>query len=193
MDEVTASAITFSSDASIPQQLEFSSDGYLSSDSIYTFDITFDNGETATFEFDAGTFSQFSGDYDFGYYQHNGAEAAALSNLSFGSGGEIYGEFTDNTRRVLFKVPLAIFPNPDGLQITSGQNFLATEASGEPNQVFADESGFAEFLGNALEGSNVDLGTEMSRLIAAQAAYNIASTTFKTADEMLQEAGNLKR
>ena len=192
-DETTSSAITFSSTANIPQQLEFASDGSLSSDSLYTFDVTFDNGETASFEFDVGTFTQYSGDYDFGYYQQNGAEAAALSNLSFGSGGEIYGEFTDNTRRALFKVPLAIFPNADGLQMTSGQNFLETEASGEPNQVFADESGFAEFLGNALEGSNVDLGTEMSRLIAAQAAYNIASTTFKTADEMLQEAGNLKR
>jgi flagellar hook protein FlgE len=192
-NETTSAAITFTSTATIPQRLQFGNDGSLSSDSEYTFDITFDNGETASFTLDASTFTQFSGDFSFANYEHNGAEAAALSSLSFGAGGEIYGEFTDNTRRALYKVPLAIFPNPDALTITTGQNFLETEASGEPNQVFADESGFAVLLGNALEGSNVDLATEMSRLIAAQAAYNVAATTFKTADEMLQEAGNLKR
>jgi flagellar hook protein FlgE len=192
-DEVTTNAITFSSTASIPQRLEFGNTGALTSDSEYTFDVTFDSGETASFTFDASTFTQFAGDFSFANYEHNGAESAAISSLSFGPGGEIYGEFTDNTRRVLYKVPLAIFPNPNGLEISSGQNFQETEASGEPNQVFADESGFATLLGNALEGSNVDLGTEMSRLIAAQAAYNVAATSFKTADEMLQEAANLKR
>ena len=192
-DEVTTNAITFSSTASIPQRLEFGNTGALTSDSEYTFDVTFDDGETASFTFDASTFTQFAGDFSFANYEHNGAESAAVSSLSFGPGGEIYGEFTDNTRRVLYKVPLAIFPNPNGLEISSGQNFQETEASGEPNQVFADESGFATLLGNALEGSNVDLGTEMSRLIAAQAAYNVAATSFKTADEMLQEAANLKR
>ncbi|MCF3630697.1 flagellar hook-basal body complex protein [Thalassospiraceae bacterium LMO-SO8] len=192
-DEVTTNAITFSSTASIPQRLEFGNTGALTSDSEYTFDVTFDNGETASFTFDASTFTQFAGDFSFANYEHNGAESAAVSSLSFGPGGEIYGEFTDNTRRVLYKVPLAIFPNPNGLEISTGQNFQETEASGEPNQVFADESGFATLLGNALEGSNVDLGTEMSRLIAAQAAYNVAATSFKTADEMLQEAANLKR
>ena len=192
-DNVVGDAITFSSTASIPQRLEFGNSGALTSDSEYTFDVTFDDGETASFTLDASSFTQFSGDFSFANYEHNGAESAALSNLSFGPGGEIYGEFTDNTRRALYKVPLAIFPNPDGLAISNGQNFQETEASGEPNQVFADESGFATLLGNALEGSNVDLGTEMSRLIAAQAAYNVAATSFKTADEMLQEAANLKR
>ena len=173
--------------------MEFGSDGALASDTDYTFDITFDGGETVSFTLNAETFTQFAGDFSLGNYTKNGAEAAALSNLTFGAGGEIFGEFSDNTRRALYKVPLAIFPNPDGMQMLTGQNFLETEASGEPTTVFADESGFAVLLGNALEGSNVDLGTEMSRLIAAQASYNVAATSFKTADEMLQKAAELKR
>ena len=192
-DEVTTNAITFSSTASIPQRLEFGSNGALTSDSEYTFDVTFDGGETASFTLNAETFTQFAGDFSMGNYEQNGTEAAALSNLSFGEGGEVFGEFSNSTRRALYKVPLAIFPNPDGMQLVTGQNFLETEASGEPNTVFADESGFAVLLGNALEGSNVDLGTEMSRLIAAQASYNVAATSFKTADEMLQKAAELKR
>jgi flagellar hook protein FlgE len=192
-DNVTANSITFASSAVIPQRLQFGNNAELTSDSLYTFDITFDNNETVSFEFDASTFTQYSGDFSLGNYEQNGSEAAALSSLSFGSGGEIFGEFADNSRRVLYKVPLAIFPNPDQLQIANGQNYLETDASGEPNQVFADDSGFAVILGNALEGSNVDLGTEMTRLIAAQAAYNVAATSFKTADEMLQKAAELKR
>lgn len=192
-DEVTGSAITFSSTANIPQRLEFGSDGAISSDSEYTFDITFDSGATASFTFDVSAFTQFSGVYSVGNYEQNGAERADLQQLSFGSGGEVIGDFTDGTRRNLYKMVMAVFPNPDGLEIATGQNFRPTPMSGDPTEVFADESGFATILGNALEGSNVDLATEMSRLIAAQAAYNVAATSFKTADEMLQEAAGLKR
>ena len=44
-----------------------------------------------------------------------------------------------------------------------------------------------------LEGSNVQLVDEMVNLIVAQRAYEINSKTITAADEMLQQANNLKR
>ena len=44
-----------------------------------------------------------------------------------------------------------------------------------------------------LEGSNVQLVDEMVNLIVAQRAYEINSKAINAADEMLQQANNLRR
>lgn len=43
-----------------------------------------------------------------------------------------------------------------------------------------------------LEQSNVDIGTEMTDMIMTQRAFQLSSTTLKTADEMWQMANNLR-
>ena len=44
-----------------------------------------------------------------------------------------------------------------------------------------------------LEGSNVQVATEMVNLIVAQRAYEMNSKAITTTDEMMQTANNLKR
>jgi flagellar basal-body rod protein FlgG len=44
-----------------------------------------------------------------------------------------------------------------------------------------------------LESSNVELIEEMVKLIVAQRAYEINSKTVQAADDMMQQANNLKR
>ena len=44
-----------------------------------------------------------------------------------------------------------------------------------------------------LEGSNVNVATEMVNLIVAQRAYEMNSTAIQTTDEMMQTANSLKR
>jgi len=193
-DIVETDAVTFSSAASIPTRLSFTNKGEIAAaNEEYSFNVSFTSGTTATFTLDTSEFTQFAGAFDVANRAQNGSERAAIQSLSVGSGGEIAADFTDGTRRNLYKLTLATFPNPNALELRTGHLFEETTSSGTPTTVFADSSGIATLVGSALEGSNVDLGVEMTRLIAAQSAYNIAATTFKTADEMLQEAGNLKR
>jgi len=45
---------------------------------------------------------------------------------------------------------------------------------------------------NTLELSNVDLATQFTQMIQVQQAYNSSATVFKTADEMLLVARDLK-
>ena len=44
-----------------------------------------------------------------------------------------------------------------------------------------------------LEGSNVNVATEMVNLIIAQRAYELCSKAITTSDTMMEQANNLKR
>lgn len=86
------------------------------------------------------------------------------------------------------------FNNAAGLEKT-GDNLLAvTDASGaalnEANNANLTKSSIRQ---NYLEGSNVEVATEMVNLIVAQRAYQLNSKAITTSDEMLEQANNLKR
>jgi len=50
----------------------------------------------------------------------------------------------------------------------------------------------AGFVSGVLETSNVDLATEMVKLIAAQRAYQFSAKAFRNADELVEASMNIK-
>lgn len=86
------------------------------------------------------------------------------------------------------------FNNPAGLEKT-GTNLLAvTPASGEPlNEANNANLIRSEVAQGYLEGSNVQVADEMVNLIIAQRAYQLNSKAITAADEMLEQANNLRR
>ena len=121
-----------------------------------------------------------------------GLGIADLSDISFDNAGHVIGTFSDGTQRAIYKMPLYDFANPNGLDSSNGMLFQQTEASGEPVEFFADQSGKADFMPSAIEISNVDIAQEFARMIQTQNAYNMSATTFKTIDEMTTVARDLK-
>ena len=100
---------------------------------------------------------------------------------------------TDTNPTEIGRIELARFANPSGL-LTMGQNlFGATAASGQPVVGFPDEQGMGKTVQGSLEGSNVEIVTEMVEMIAAMRAYEINSKAIKQADEMGQIANNMTR
>ena len=89
-------------------------------------------------------------------------------------------------------MPLAIFQNPNQLEMLNGMVFKETSNSGSPEEIFADTSQRATFVPLAFEISNVDLTTEFTRMIMVQKAYNSSATVFRTVDEMVQTGRDLK-
>jgi len=79
------------------------------------------------------------------------------------------------------------FRNLMGLTSVGSGNFVQTPTAGERLQ--------AEVVirQGMLEGSNVDLGEEMTRLIRTQRAFQLASRALTTADDMEGIANNMKR
>ena len=85
------------------------------------------------------------------------------------------------------------FQNSRGLK-NLGQNLLAeTQASGSPTTGNPAESGFGRVTQGFLESSNVQVVEEVVQMILAQRAYESASKSIETADQMLNGAINLKR
>jgi flagellar basal-body rod protein FlgG len=92
---------------------------------------------------------------------------------------------------VLGKIELARFVNPGALMGRGGNTFVPTLASGEPIEVEADSS--VQLLQGYLEGSNVDVASELIDMIQAQRIYELNSKVVQAADETLQVAANLRR
>ena len=86
---------------------------------------------------------------------------------------------------------LVRFPNPAGLEAVGKNLYIQTPASGEAVEAFEGEAG--SILQGFLETSNVQVVDEMVKLITAQRAYEINSKSIQTADQMLEQANNLKR
>lgn len=89
------------------------------------------------------------------------------------------------------QITLTRFINPAGLRPIGDNLFVASPASGEPQEVIPNEQGIGGLLQGAREGSNVNAITELIQLIQAQRAYEINSNIIETADEALQIANNL--
>jgi flagellar basal-body rod protein FlgG len=92
----------------------------------------------------------------------------------------------------LGQLQLVTFPNPNGLTATGQNLFTATQASGEPTSGTPGTDGRGTVLQGALEGSNVEMVTEMVDLIRTQRAYEINSKVINAADDMLRNATQVR-
>ena len=91
------------------------------------------------------------------------------------------------------QVQLVRFPNPEGLQ-NIGNNLLSvTDASGDEVQGIAGQDGLGLLRQGYIEGSNVEVVSELVSLITAQRAYEINSRAIRAGDEMLSTASDIVR
>jgi flagellar basal-body rod protein FlgG len=97
------------------------------------------------------------------------------------------------TSSILGQFTLTTFINDAGLQANGDNLFLATPASGNPQDGVPGTNGAGTLLQGSLEQSNVEAVTEISNLIAAQRAYEMNSKVISAADQMLQATAQLMR
>jgi len=90
-------------------------------------------------------------------------------------------------------ITVARFVNPAGLHSIGRNLYLPTNASGDALVGTAGEDGLGTLAQGFLEMSNVSVVDEMVKMITAQRAYEINSKTIQAADDMLQQANNVKR
>ena len=91
------------------------------------------------------------------------------------------------------QITISNFINPNGLN-SIGKNLMQpTLASGDPIDGVPGTTGLGTIQQSSLEGSNVDMASEMVNMIVGQRAYEANSKTIQTCDQMLQLVNNLKR
>ena len=97
------------------------------------------------------------------------------------------GELSIGTAQPFAAFNIASFANNEGLEETGSNYFVPTTASGA-----AQKAQGVMVRQGCLEGSNVDLTQEMTRLVRAQRAFSLAGKALATADEMDEAANNLR-
>ena len=154
-------------------------------------------GQTITLDF--GTIGQAIGVTQFGGVStvaavtQDGLASGVLTSVAIDNNGNLQGQFSNGRTVALAQLAVAGFNNEGGL-LRTGQNYFSTgPASGEAIIGVAREGGRGGIQGASLEGSNVDVAIEFSRLIIAQRGFQVNARTVTAANETLQELANIIR
>lgn len=142
---------------------------------------------------DVDTIVQYSGESATNVRSQNGYTMGTLRSFNVAPNGDINGVFSNGTRRIMGKVALATFQNPDGLERIGETSFAPTGNSGEPQIVVPGAGNAGSIKGGSVEMSNVDLSQEFTNMISAQRGFQANSRIITASDEILQDLVNMKR
>ncbi|MEM1274921.1 MAG: flagellar hook-basal body complex protein [Pseudomonadota bacterium] len=137
--------------------------------------------------------SQLSAEFGPTAVTKNGAPVASLESFFIDENGFVQATFGGGFSRIIYQVPVANFPNNNGLTALDGQAFSPSALSGALFLWNAGDGPTGSVIGFALEESNADIAAELTALIETQRAYSSNATVIQTVDEMLQETTNIKR
>jgi flagellar hook protein FlgE len=151
---------------------------------------TFPTGDTWSVDFPApgtlGAVTQFGGEQTAQLATQNGNASGTLENFTIGGDGVISGAFSNGLSEPIAQLALATFANPTGLVDDGNLMYSASSNSGQPAIGTSGTGGRGTLLGGALEGSNVDLATELTDMIEAQEAYQANTKVVSTTSAALQ-------
>ena len=127
------------------------------------------------------------------FQDQDGFSSGFLQSVSVDTEGVITGHYSNGQVLEKVQVALANFSNLHGLFKAGGNIFTETTDSGAPTTGAPGDNGLGSIAPNALEMSNVDLGTEFVKLITVQRGFQANSKIITTTDDMLNDLINIKR
>ncbi len=185
--------------------LTFDGTGALTAPAPTDVSVTFDGAEAQTFTLDFGTPSVSVGDglgFD-GVTQTGGATtltvdqdgfpAGQLAEVSVDAQGVVTGIFDNGQTRPLYRIAVAGFAAPDGLEAMGGGLYRETASSGPATVGGAGEGGLGRIVAAALERSNVELAQEFVDLIALQRSFQANARMVTTSDSLLSDLISIVR
>lgn len=132
----------------------------------------------------AGT-SQYGSEFNVTKNSPNGYASGEKNGEQIDDDGKIYATYTNGERQLQGQLVLANFANPNGLSTEDGTAWSANNQSGQPI-IGVPKSGLnGGVVSYALEGSNVDMTSELVGLMTAQRNYQANTKVLSTNDAML--------
>ncbi|MCI5632722.1 flagellar hook-basal body complex protein [Helicobacter sp.] len=195
------------SNTPVMSEISFNADGSANAE---PFTIPFNDGEIAvdlTQSNDGKTSSNFAyTDSATKSLSQDGTEAGITKEVIINEDGVIFVNFTNGKMEPIGRFGIAAFVNDQGLSKAGGNLFQMNArtingetaiVSGSPLLAWED-SGYASLkfgrvLDHMLETSNVNTGTALTDLIVYQRGYQMSAKSITTADQLMQEAIQLKR
>jgi flagellar hook protein FlgE len=123
----------------------------------------------------------------------NGSAPGSLSSLSIQSDGTIAAVFNNGVVQNIGQVALARFSNQGGLIQQGSGLYESSEASGTAFIGAPGQGGRGTLIGSALEQSNVDLATELTKIITFQRGYQASAKIITATDQIMQDTINMKQ
>lgn len=130
--------------------------------------------------------SQYGSDFSVSKNSATGYASAERTGIQVDKDGSVYATYSNGERMLQGQLVLANFTNPNGLAAQDGTSWSQTSESGMPI-IGAPGSGLLGAIqAGALEGSNVDLTSELVNLMTAQRNYQANTKVISTNDSMMQ-------
>lgn len=123
----------------------------------------------------------------------DGSPVGNMTGVEIDASGFVRANYDTGVSRVVYKVPLADMPNPNGMVAMDSQTYMPSTASGAFFLWDAGDGPTGDVASYTREESSTDVATELTNMIQTQRAYSSSAKVIQTVDEMLQETTNIKR
>ena len=151
------------------------------------------NGAAAqAFTVDLSSFTQFGAAFAVSSVQQDGYTTGQLRGLEIDDTGVLFTRYTNGQSRQQGQIAVASFTNPNGLQPVGDTSFVETFSAGSPTITTPGLSGTGLLQSGALESSNVEITSQLVRMIIAQRNFQANAQMIQTEDAVTQTVINLR-
>jgi flagellar hook protein FlgE len=144
-----------------------------------------------SFSLDLSKATQFGADFGKSSISQDGFISGRLAGFTTATDGTIQGTYTNGQTRTVGQIVLADFVNPQGLSPIGDGLWVETPNSGQPLVGPPKTGTLGALQASAIEDANVDLTTELVKMITAQRMYQANAKTIETQDAVMQTLVNL--
>lgn len=170
------------------------------SDATVSMNVTFSGAGAQTITLDFGAYEEAAGvtqfdatDLNVSSFEQNGVPQGSFRDISIDDDGFVYINYDNGRSRTLYQIPIVTFNSPNSLQRKDGGAFAKTTESGNAKLFLPGNNGAGKIVSNTLEGANVDIADEFTKMIQAQRIYSANARTITTSNSMLEEVINIVR
>lgn len=169
-------------------QLSFETNGQLTAASGTGPALTFtpDGATAVNFSFDYTGTTKFAGEATTTTNRPNGYASGTFVGVELSENGSIVAKYSNEQQQVVGTVAIATFPDEGSLVPTSDTTWIANANSGAPLYSTPGVGLAGKLSKGALEGSNVDITSELVGLMTSQRNYQANSKVITAENQMMQ-------
>ena len=141
--------------------------------------------------FNFGNSTQFGDAFGVNSISQDGYTTGSITGINISSTGVVQANFTNGQSKTLGQVALANFANPQGLQQEGNNEWAQSFESGSAVNGVAGGSGFGTIQSGSLEGSNVDITTQLVNMITAERDFQANAQMISATNTVTQSIINI--
>lgn len=141
---------------------------------------------------DYASATQFGSPFGVNTLSQDGYTTGRLAGVAIDQTGVVFARYTNGQSRAQGQVALSNFANPQGLQPVGNTNWAETADSGIALTGAPATASLGVVQSGALEESNVELSSQLVKMIIAQRNFQANAQSIQTEDAMTQTIINIR-